>query len=396
MILGAIPLQAPSPHWITLLRMFAQGEDPGLARAAIERLGRIRSIDAAEALASLAQTLPPSLSELAERNGRKLHLSGVQNSRPAADTAPRPAFLPDGRDAARWRALLSPVDGAGSQVIWFIREEDAQGHRALISILAQDGEGIAASFGSTEVPAGQLPDAKPVGSLHRIVQTEDAVPLLLLEVPPETGRRWVHLALESNWAAGRQTPLEYRLTNPLIWATEPVGYEEQDWQAASAGDRPPQAVVALLDHPAFETWLWHTPTTQDLAGRLGAKHSLPARQSPDCSAGRTRIRAGAGGELRQAPAGHEPVAGLGWRSARCIAGIGGGRTTGRRSPGDHGVRSPPDRDRPGRRVRHDPQKAKGCGEEKRRDPTPATCLTTAVAEPGTNVYNAKLATRVNG
>ena len=61
------------------------------------------------ALDILVLTLPPALSGLAERGTRKLRMSGVR--RPTAPAAAQ---------GEQWRALLSPVDGAGLQLIWFI------------------------------------------------------------------------------------------------------------------------------------------------------------------------------------------------------------------------------------------------------------------------------------
>ncbi len=82
MILDAIPRLPPHPHLVTLLRMIAQGENQPRARTAIEQLGRMRVPEALSALGALAMTLPPTLSALAERGGRKLRMSGVRESEP--------------------------------------------------------------------------------------------------------------------------------------------------------------------------------------------------------------------------------------------------------------------------------------------------------------------------
>ena len=118
MLLDAIPGMAPHPHLVTLLRMFAQGESEPCARAAIEQLGRLRMPEALSALDTLALTLPPAFSTLAERSARKLRMSGVRGAEPPVD-----------REAASWRALISPVDGAGVQVVWFVSYACRTGHR---------------------------------------------------------------------------------------------------------------------------------------------------------------------------------------------------------------------------------------------------------------------------
>ena len=115
-VIDAIPDQPASPHLITLLRMFAQGEDKALAQAALEQLSRTRSPEAVRALLSLGATLPPAQAAIAARSVRKLRMSGVSD---------RPEQL--GHQPGGWRALLSPVDGAGAQVVWFIGARSSEG-----------------------------------------------------------------------------------------------------------------------------------------------------------------------------------------------------------------------------------------------------------------------------
>lgn len=218
-ILNAVPRMPADPHLITLLRMFAQGEDERLARAALEQLGRTRTTEAARALAGLTATLPPERAALAERSLRKLRLAGV----------PEPE-LPE---PIGWRALLPPIDSSGVQAVWFVQAPNAAGLGTLFGVLYKDPEGIIASFGSTNLPVSGLPPEQPPGSLHviRMARTEappspdeagedlegDAPPILLLEVTFNTGRELVRRALEMNWASGHPTPPEYRLLNYLIW-----------------------------------------------------------------------------------------------------------------------------------------------------------------------------------
>jgi hypothetical protein len=277
MILDAVPLLPPGPHPVTLLRMFAQGQDARLAQAAIEQLGRIRLPEALAALISLAATLPPTLAAMAERSARKLRMSGV--------TIPAP-------DSQGWRALMSPVDGAGAQVIWLVNYVDGQAQGTLVGVLSQDPKGIVVCFGSREVPAENLPPVQPVGNIHQAVQSDDVPPVSMLEVPFEVGRHVIRQALELNWASGTPTPLEYRLLNALIWQS-PTGDSgsavvrdgEVSRFANDTSSGAPVYTAALLDHPAFATWFWQTPEVEAgeashfAARKLGARHSGPARAS---------------------------------------------------------------------------------------------------------------------
>ena len=125
-LLDAVPRLPPHPYLVTLLRMIAQGESPSEARTAIEQLGRLRMPEALSALDALTMTLPPALTALAERSARKLRMSGVRGAEPQVD-----------REAATWRALISPVDGAGVQVVWFIRRAAEQDAGTLLTVITR-------------------------------------------------------------------------------------------------------------------------------------------------------------------------------------------------------------------------------------------------------------------
>ncbi|HEX9116476.1 MAG TPA: hypothetical protein VGA61_10440 [Anaerolineae bacterium] len=261
MVLDAIPGLGPDPHLITLLRLFAQGPDLVLAQKAIEQIGRTRAPEAAQALASLSQTLPPMLAGMANRGLRKLRLMGV----PAPEPAP----------TAGLRALLSPIDGSGAQVVWFVSAatEGAEHpeHGTLLSVLCKDPEGIIASFGSTDVPVAELPPPLPPGGEYLIRQGEDGPAIRMLEVGADAGRVVVRDALHLLWQRGAAAPPEYRLLNPLIWNASALA----DLPAAS--ERPatgtPGAAAALLDQADFASWFWHAEPAYTEAEALGRRPS---------------------------------------------------------------------------------------------------------------------------
>jgi hypothetical protein len=266
MILAAIPSMPASPDIITLLRMFAQDGDPLLVQGAFEHLGRMRTADAALALSCLAATVPEGSAQLAERALRKLQLSGT----------PLPAS--EASDSLGWRALLSPVNAAGYQVIWFVGRSTVPDRGTLFSVLTHDPNGVVGSFGSAEVPADALPPEKPVGALHAVAQAADMPPITFLEVPFDVGRQAVREALVLNWQSGNPTPLEYRLLNPLIWSTPfnpdssfPTVPRTEEQQAAEA--------VSVLEHPAFASWFWHDPELPEIARELERYPSPEVREA---------------------------------------------------------------------------------------------------------------------
>jgi hypothetical protein len=266
MIVNAIPSMPASPDVVTLLRMFAQSEDASLAHSALEQLGRIRTADAALALSCLAAILPPQRAQLAERGLRKLRLGGV--APPGTDIS---------GNSLGWRALISPLNGAGYQVIWFIGRSTLRDHGTLFSVLTRDPDGIVNSFGSTEVPADALPPQQPTGTLHTVAQSADLPPITFLEVTFDAGRKAVREALELNWQTDNPTPLEYRLLNPLIWSTKLD--PEAGLPVIPAGrEYTPAQAIKVLEHPAFASWFWQDPALVEAARGLGRQPNPEARR----------------------------------------------------------------------------------------------------------------------
>ena len=206
---------------------------------------------------------PPAFSTLAERSARKLRMSGVRAAEP-----------PVALDAASWRALISPVDGAGVQVTWLLSYTSGQETGSLLTVVTRDPEGIVACFGSNRVPAIHLPPVQPLGSIH-IFEQDEAVPALqLLESEFDAGRHVVRAALERHWAAGTLPTLEYRYFNPLLWNAEPLGAVVA---TPEAGNYSPAQIAGLLDHPVFAGWFWRDDAMFDAARRLKSGPSASRR-----------------------------------------------------------------------------------------------------------------------
>ena len=265
-ILDAVPRLPPHPYLVTLLRMIAQGESPSEARTAIEQLGRLRLPEALCALDALTMSLPPAFSALAERSARKLRMSGVRGAERQVD-----------REAATWRALISPVDGAGVQVVWFIHHAAEQDAGTLLTVITREPEGIVACFGSDKVSVEHLPPDQPLGNIYNFAQDEAVSDLQLLESEFDAGRHVVRAALERHLASETLPPLEYRYFNPLLWNAGPLGSAVA---TPPAGDYSPAQIAGLLDHPVFAGWFWRDDAMFDAARQMksGASASTRARQ----------------------------------------------------------------------------------------------------------------------
>ncbi len=259
LLMRALPALMPHPHLITLLRMFAQGEDARLAQQALEQLGRTRTAEALLALISLTATLPAERRPMAERGMRKVRMSGVHAEPIIA--------------AAEWKVLLSPIAGSGAQIIWFIVPRFAAERPIALAIVMTDRAGIIGAASGDAFSAGDVPPVVPEGEVLAVPQRAGWRPLLLAGVSFNVGRHAVHRALEQNWRTGQVPPLPYRLLNDLIWQYGPLD------AAALAGpvipadlERLGDDTAALLDHEAFADWFWTAEAfykaVADLAGRF--------------------------------------------------------------------------------------------------------------------------------
>ncbi|MDQ1301638.1 MAG: hypothetical protein QG637_1560 [Chloroflexota bacterium] len=265
LLMQALPGLMPHPHLVTLLRMFAQGEDARLAQQAIELLGRTRTPDALLALISLAVALPPERAAAADRGARKLRFSGVQAA---------PAVEP-----AAWQALLSPVDSMGAQAIWFMRRQSETDRPMALSIIMQDPVGILAAAEMGDVAEADLPPIVPEGEILSAPQPGERRPLMLVGASFEAGRQVVYQALKQSWASGHPLPLSYRFLSGMLWQYGAVA-DDSALQPEAVADllaRHGDLTATLLDHPAFTGWFWRAPALHDAAEKLGTRHARLAR-----------------------------------------------------------------------------------------------------------------------
>ena len=283
-ILDAVPRLPSHPYLVTLLRMIAQGESPSEARTAIEQLGRLRMPEALSALDALTMTLPPAFSALAERSARKLRMSGVRGAEPQVD-----------REAATWRTLISPVDGAGVQVVWFIRRAAEQDAGTLLTVITRDPEGIAACFGSDKVSVEHLPPDQPLGSIYTFSQDEACRRTSCCwNLDSTLAATWCRLRWSGIGPAETLPPLEYRYFNPLLWDAEPLGAAVA---TPAAGNYSPAQMAGLLDHPVFAGWFWRDDAMFDAARRMKSGASASTRAQTNRQRGSRPFRRRSRGKL---------------------------------------------------------------------------------------------------
>ncbi len=228
---------------VPMLCLLAQEPDTELAAMAIHALGRINHRDAARGLASLLPMLPLTTSALAERSLRKLQFKGI--------AAPPPADMDK-----RWRALVSPIDGHGNQVVWFIRANAPADGRAdhclFIGAAIAEGQGIVQAYGGYAAPAQSVPPRQPSGYIHSVYVQNDIM-LYMLETDFDYGRWLVKQGQAQNAKLLTPLPVEYRLMGQLLWQYPAVEIEMTRRQRSNALELLDET-GNLLVHPAFNQW----------------------------------------------------------------------------------------------------------------------------------------------
>jgi hypothetical protein len=258
------PECAVLPFWA-----LAQSKRQEVAEATLHRLGSLKSPASAVMLQALLPTLLPERRALAERSLRKLRLSGVDVP---------PLAPPD----PAWRALISPIDGQGSQSIWFWLDPPKDAPVSVFSVFINDLTGVWDAIYDRNGELAQClpPDCLP-GAVHQAVFPGASTRLPLLETAFDVGRRLVRQALAVNHAKNQAPPLGYAVLSDLLW----------QWDDRRLDERPPierpspaeSAVLRartadLLNHLAFETWFIQDESLLGVARQLG--WGAPADRRP--------------------------------------------------------------------------------------------------------------------
>jgi len=249
------PERAVLPFWA-----LAQSKRQDVAGAALHRMGRLRSPDSAIMLQALQPTLPPARRSLAERSLRKLQFIGV--GVPSLDL-PHPA----------WRALVSPVDGQGSQSIWFLLDPQRDAPTRVISVLLNDLVGVwNAAYDRHGELEQYLPSERLPGKVHQVIFPGASAALPLLDTSFDAGRRLVREALAVNHAAEQVPPLDYAVLSDALWKWDSRSLDEPFHveRPSAAEVRALRAHAAdLLTHPAFALWFVQSEALLSVARQLG-------------------------------------------------------------------------------------------------------------------------------
>jgi hypothetical protein len=251
---------------VPALCLLAQDDQDALGEAALLALGRLHHPQVARGLQSILPLLSAERRALGERSLLKLRLKQV----------PVHPLLPVD---SSWRALVSPIDGEGSQIVWFIGQPDEQGLCRFAGFSINDDEGIRQVYGHVDVPADTLPKRRLPGHVHNVTLQEGSrgegrrspdgmargsgMLLHMLETDFDYGRYLVREGQARNEQQGRPVPVEYRLFGPWLWQYDDAQVRSSRWKGVgstgltgSGGSAESLAETArLLSHPVFRGWV---------------------------------------------------------------------------------------------------------------------------------------------
>lgn len=243
----------PEPDQIEMLRLIAQDDRLVVARMALKQLVNLSAEKAGgnllRALHTLQFTLPPALAQEAERALRKHKFTGNLYEAPSREG---------------WRALMSPAEASGNQLIWlFYAPADQPDEGVYLSVVVNIELGILQMYGNEYVEITALPSPKSIGEL--VTMTSDAgEPVAYLEVPFEYARWLIQETLATHWEGDAAQALfgEYTLYNDLLWQFDaPQANEDlaKYFESTSNPDFNLQelegAVDSVLAHPAMVSWI---------------------------------------------------------------------------------------------------------------------------------------------
>lgn len=180
---------------VPLLEQLAGGVTSSVALAAVYALGTVADTTAASALQRVASAT--SSTDLRKSARRVLHRLASKGVVPAVPEVVRPE-APSPRAAAVYKALASPIDGAGNRGIWFAFHRG--GELDFVSLLLNDERGVGDAF---------VRDSSVQRFDRDSRQLLEDKEFPWIEMPPDYCRHLVEVAHRRNASSSTPLPVEY-------------------------------------------------------------------------------------------------------------------------------------------------------------------------------------------
>ena len=214
----------------------------------IDALLKAATPEAANALQEIADGADSKDAKKAAK--RALYLLGQKGIAPSVApktelvTAPKSAFQEDAR------YMISSIDGAGNQMLWFILPDSDGGNPTLISVLVNDEEGV------RDFLAARMSRREIEGRIADFTATDGAT---LADMDGDYVRGLVAQAREINRSQLKPTPAGFlellpRIGDPQKRYDAPPLDGFPTAEAVLAEESYPRDAAALFAKPIFETW----------------------------------------------------------------------------------------------------------------------------------------------
>jgi len=236
------------PTAVPLLVRLAQGSPREVASAAVDALGSIRDVSAAEALDELTRTTEDKQLQKAAR--RSLYRLSNQGIRVSAQESREPATL-GSRAATIYRVIASAFDGAGNRSIWFGADRPLGGIY-MLAVVINDVKGMTDFFARDTT-------RKRFAEQESTMREKDIASWV--ELPIDFAKQLVQEAVDSARQDGAGIPAAYPIWAELIGEptepfTEALVYRELSGFEMRMHPTLEGETPRLFDQPEIEPWFF--------------------------------------------------------------------------------------------------------------------------------------------
>jgi hypothetical protein len=258
---------------VPLLARLAGSAARAVASAAVEALGAIRDVSAAETLQELTRTSENK--QLQKDARRSLYRLSTQGIRVASGEPREPATL-GSRAATIYRVVASSFDGAGNRSIWFGADRPLGG----IYMLAASINDV---NGMTDFVARDT-TRKRFAEQESTMREKDIA--AWAELPVEYGKQLVQEAVETARGAGAGIPPAYPIWAELVGEpaepfSEPLVYRELSGFEMRMHPTLEGETPRLFEQPEVESWFFPPDRVRKWVQQLGERSASRLIVTPE-------------------------------------------------------------------------------------------------------------------
>jgi len=266
---------------LPFLSILGQNPDARLSLGAIEYLGSVQSQKSVDILTQIAEGHPD---KKARKSARK-SLFRLQSAGLAVKKTPDPELTKSRERKARhkpYQAIMSNVDGTGSQLVVLAREMFA-GDLHTLQAIVQDAEGIKECHAMRGLTRKSF--ARFIETMQERVRKESPSEMLLVKIDYNYGIRLLREAEKLNEALGTPVPDAYlSVKETFLESADPTVpnpiYREFDAEKIKTQPHLLNSSWELVTHPLLGSWLFDPEEIKKYAEALEKQQETVLELSP--------------------------------------------------------------------------------------------------------------------